>query len=182
MEWNFYEKGFSEKADHVIKWLQDEFSKLRTSRITPTALDHIKVDAYGELQPIKNIANISSPEPRVLIIKAYDPSLYKEIANAINTSGLGVNPQIDADKIRLSFPALTEDIRKDIAKKAKAIAEDSKVKIRRVRQTIQDEYRKDDLSDDDKKYFNSELDKVTKKFNEQIEKLLESKTKEILTI
>ncbi len=180
MEWKLYEQQFLDKSKPVFDWLQDEFSKLRSGRVTPAVLDHIKVDAYGELQPLINIANVSCPEPRVIIIKAYDPSLYKDIAAAINASDMGVNPQIDADKIRISFPALTEDIRKDTAKKAKAIAEDAKVRIRRVRQDIQDQYRKEELSDDDKKYYNTELDKVTKQQNEKVEKLLEEKTKEIM--
>ncbi len=180
MEWKQYEEQFVEKAKPVFDWLQDEFGKLRSGRITPAVLDHIKVEAYGELQPIKNIANVSCPEPRVIIIKAYDPSLYKDIAAAINASDMGVNPQIDADKIRIGFPALTEDIRKDVAKKAKSIAEDAKVRIRRVRQDIQDHYRKDELSDDDKKYYNTELDRVTKQHNEKIEKMLEDKTKEVM--
>lgn len=183
MEWKTYEDSFVNKSKGVLNWLEEELCKLRTGRVLPSALDHIKVDAYGDLQPIKNIANISSPEPRVLIIKAYDPSLYKEIAAAINADvNLGVNPQIDADKIRLSFPALTEDMRKDTAKKAKAISEDAKIKIRKIRQTIQDEYKKEELSDDDKKYFNTQLDKVTKEQNEKIENLLNSKTKEIMSL
>lgn len=183
MEWKVFEDNFSEKAKNVINWLEEEFAKLRTGRVLPSALDHLKVEAYGELQPIKNIANISSPEPRVLIIKAYDPSIYKDIAAAINADAtLGVNPQIDADKIRLSFPALTEDMRKDIVKKAKAISEDAKIKIRKIRQAIQDEYKKIELSEDDKKYFNSELDKITKQHNEKIETLLNNKTKDIMSI
>ncbi len=180
MEWKLYEEQFIEKSKHVFDWLQDEFGKLRSGRVTPAVLDHIRVDAYGEAQPIKNIANISCPEPRVIIIKAYDPQLYKDIAAAINASDMGINPQIDADKIRISFPALTEDIRKDTAKKAKAIAEDAKVRIRRIRQDIQDKYKKDELSDDDKKYYNTELDKVTKQQNEKIEKMLDEKTKEVM--
>lgn len=181
-EWKEYETNFKEKSKDVFDWLDNEYSQLRTGRITGAILDHIKVEAYGEPQLIKNIANISSPEPRVLIIKAYDSSLYKDIAAAINASDLGVNPQIDADKIRISFPALTEEIRKDVAKKAKAFAEEAKIRIRRIRQQVQDNYRKEELSDDDKKYFNNELDKVTKELNSKIEKVLEEKTKEILSI
>lgn len=182
MEWKIYEQSFLERSKHIFDWLENEFSKLRTGRITSSALEHIKVDAYGELSPINNIANISSPEPRVLIIKAYDASLYKSIAAAINASDLGVNPQVDADKIRLSFPSITEEVRKDTVKKAKTITEEAKVKVRRVRQDVQDEFRKEESSDDDKKYFTTCLDKITKEQNEKIEKYLENKSKEILTI
>lgn len=182
MEYKIYEEIFKDKAIAVLDWLQGEYFKLRTGRVSSTILEHIKVDAYDELVPINNIANISSPEPRVLIIKAYDASLYKNIAAAINANNIGVNPQIDADKIRLSFPALTEEIRKDTAKKAKLTAEEAKIRIRKIRQLVQDESKKEELSDDDKKYFTTCLDKTTKEYNEKIEKILENKTKEILMV
>lgn len=182
MEWKQYEKDFNDRCLHVKSWLEQEYAKLRTGKVTGVALEHIRVNAYDELVPINNIANISSPEPRVLIIKAYDASLYKSIAAAINASDLGVNPQIDADKIRLSFPPLTEETRKEIAKKVKVLAEEAKVKIRRIRQDIQDCFKKEDLSDDDKKYFQTALDKVTKEQNEKTELMCEHKTKEILSI
>lgn len=183
MDWKVYEDELNAKNEKAFEWLNNEFFKLRTSRITPNVLDHIKVEAYDELMPINQLANVSSPEARVLIIKAYDASVYKNIAAAINASDLNVNPQIDADKIRLSFPALTEDARKDIVKKAKSIAEDAKIKIRRNRQDIHDKYRKDDeLSDDNKKNYHNLLDKNTKLANEKIEAILDAKTKDILTI
>ncbi|MGL4950750.1 MAG: ribosome recycling factor [Mycoplasma sp.] len=182
MEWKVYEQSFIEKSKSVFEWLDNEYSKLRSGRITSSVLDHIKVDAYGELTPIANVANISSPEARVLIIKPYDASLNKNIAGAINASDLGVNPQVDGDKIRLSFPALTEDVRKETVKKAKSISEEAKIRIRKVRQAIHDDFRKDELSDDDKKYYVTCLDKVTKEQNEKIEKSLSSKSDEIMKI
>lgn len=183
MEWKNYEQKFNDKLTPVFNWYEQELAKLRTGKVTAMVLDHIKVDAYGELQPINQIANISSPEPRVLIIKAYDSSLYKNIANAISTSSLNINPQIDADRIRLTFPPLTEEIRKEMTKKAKAISEDAKIRVRRARQEIHDQFKKDqELTDDDKKSYTNNLDKATKSFNEKIEKILETKSKEILTI
>ncbi len=183
MLWKDYENQFNEKAKSVFNWYEQELFKLRTGKVTATVLDHIKVEAYDELQPINQIANISSPEPRVLIIKAYDPSLYKNIANAITNANMNLNPQIDADKIRLIFPPLTEEIRKEMIKKAKAISEDAKIRIRRIRQDIHDAFKKDEeLTDDDKKNYVTNLDKTTKLHNENIEKILESKNKEILTI
>lgn len=182
MEWKVYEQMFIEKTAPIFEWLSTEFAKLRTGRITSAALDHIRVNAYDEMSPISNVANISSPEPRVLIIKAYDASLYKAIAAAINASDLGVNPQIDADKIRIAFPAITEEVRKATTIKAKNFAEEAKIRIRRVRQTVQDAYRKAELSDDDKKYYTTCLDKVTKEQNDKVDKLLLQKDKEIMTI
>ncbi|MGL4948376.1 MAG: ribosome recycling factor [Mycoplasma sp.] len=182
MEWKIYEESFVEKAKHVTDWLNSEYSKLRTGRVTASALDHIKVDAYGEMTAISNIANISSPEARVLVIKPYDVSLNKALAGAINAADLGINPQVDGDKIRLTFPALTEDVRKTTVKKAKMISEDAKVKIRKIRQTIQDEFKKDDLSDDDKKFFVTCLDKITKEQNEKIEKIFTLKSEDIMKI
>ena len=183
MDWKTYEQKFEEKSLPIFAWYEQELAKLRTGKVTAVVLDHIKVEAYGELQRINQIANISSPEPRVLIIKAYDSSLYKNIANAISNSGLNINPQIDADKIRLVFPALTEESRKEMTKKAKSIAEDAKIRVRRLRQEIHDNFKKDEeLTDDDKKNYINNLDKTTKLKNEKIEKILELKNKEILTI
>ncbi len=183
MLWIDYQTKYEEKAVAIFDWFNLELSKLRTSKITSTILDHVKVEAYGELTPINQVANIASSEPRVLIIKAYDPSLYKEIGNAINNTSLGCCAQVDADKIRVVFPALTEETRKEMIKKAKAIGEDAKIRIRRLRQEIHDNFRKDEeLTDDDKKSYINSLDKQTKIFNEKIEKILEQKNKDILVI
>lgn len=183
MEWSKYLLEFSNENITIYNWLEIEFSKLRTGRITSQVIDHILVDAYDEKQKISNVANISNPEPRVLIIKAYDVSLYKNIAAAINNSGLNVNPQIDADKIRLSFPNLTEETRKEMTKKAKSIIEDAKIKIRRNRQDINDNIKNDlELSDDDKKNYVNLLDKEIKLTTVKLENMLEVKNKEILTI
>lgn len=183
MELKVYQEKFEEKSKTVFLWLENEYFKIRTGRVSGNALDEIKVDSYGTLVPINNVANISVPEPRVLIIKPYDMSTIKDIATAINNANLGVNPQVDADKIRIAFPALTEDARKELIKKAKIIAEDAKIKIRKIRQEIQDTFKKDDdLTDDDKKSFNIHIDEYTKKANSQIEVILEQKSKDILVI
>ncbi len=183
MLWTEYQKKYETKATPIFDWFNLELSKLRTSRITSTILDCIKVEAYGQLTPINQVANIASSEPRVLIIKAYDPSLYKEIGNAINNANLGCNAQVDADKIRVAFPALTEETRKEMIRKAKAISEDAKIRIRRLRQEIHDNFKKDEeLTDDDKKSYVNNLDKQTKIFNEKIEQILEQKNKDILVI
>ncbi len=110
-------------------------------------------------------------------------STIKDIAAGINQANIGVNPQVDADKIRLNFPPLTEDMRKDLVKKAKVLVEDTKVKIRKVRQDIQDMYKKDaELTDDQKKSYATNLDNVTKKYNAKVEEMLDKKTKDIMVI
>ncbi len=183
MEWKNYEEKFDEKIASAIEWLANEFTKLRTGRVTATVLEHVKVESYGELVPLQNVANISAPEARTLIVKPYDMSTIKDIAAGINQANIGVNPQVDADKIRLNFPPLTEDMRKDLVKKAKVLAEDTKVKIRKVRQDIQDMYKKDaELTDDQKKSYATNLDNVTKKYNTKIDEMLEVKTKDIMVI
>lgn len=178
-----YEAAFNELTAPIFSWMQHEFSKLRVGRASPAILDGILVSAYGEEMPINQIANISIPEARVLIIKPYDKSTLKDIAGAINAANLGVNPQVDADLIRITFAAPTEQTRKDLVKKAKAISEEAKVKIRRARQDIQDLFKKDpDVVDDDKKYFQTELDNITKLANKQIEDAFAIREKEIMTI
>ncbi len=183
MEWKLYEEKFEEKANSAFEWLENEFSKIRTGRVSPSVLEHVKVESYGDLVPLQSVANISVPEARVLIVKPYDVSTIKEIAAGINQANIGVNPQVDADKIRISFPALTEDMRKDLIKKSKMLAEDAKVKIRKIRQDIQDLYKKDiELTDDQKKSYATNLDNFTKKMNAKIEEMLEKKSKDILVI
>lgn len=183
MEWRLYEEKFDEKAKVAIQWMESEFSKIRTGRVSPSILEHVKVESYGELVPLQNVANISVPEARVLIVKPYDASTIKDVAAGINQANLGVNPQVDADKIRITFPPLTEDMRRDLVKKSKVIAEDTKVKIRKIRQEIQDLYKKDaELTDDQKKSYATNLDNFTKKLNSQIDELLDKKSKDILVI
>ncbi|WP_208895084.1 ribosome recycling factor [Ureaplasma diversum] len=183
MDFKPYEKMINSEVEHVYTWIHNEFIKLRTGRASPAILDGLVVDYYGEKTPINQLANISLPEPRVLLIKPYDRSSIKDVAAAINESNLGINPQVDADVIRLTFQAPTEDIRKGLVKKAKAIAEDAKIKVRRIRQDAQDKFKKEvGLVEDDKKYFQTELDNLTKEINKHIESLLANKEKDILTI
>ncbi len=183
IDWNSYELKFNEKFDSIVNWMTSEFNKIRIGRATPAILDGILVDAYDEKMNFNQIANISVSDARTLVIKPYDRSLLKNITTAISASNLGINPQVDADSIRLSFPSPTEEMRKELVKKAKAIAEDAKVDIRRLRQTLQDDFKKDtNALEDDKKYFNNELDIITKKANQKIDELFTHREKEILTI
>lgn len=183
IDWNSYKLKFEDKFDSIINWMTTEFNKIRIGRATPAILDGILVDAYDEKMNFNQIANISVADARTLVIKPYDRSLLKNITTALSASNLGINPQVDADSIRLSFPSPTEDMRKELVKKAKSIAENAKVEVRRLRQSLQDDFKKDaNALEDDKKYFNDELDIITKKANQKIEELFSTREKEILTI
>ncbi|MCV3743639.1 ribosome recycling factor [Ureaplasma sp. ES3154-GEN] len=183
MDFKIYENKMNSEKDHVLKWMQSEFAKLRTGRATPGVLDGILADYYGSPTPINQMANINVMDARTLVIKPYDKSTIKNINTAINASNLGINPLVDADVIRLTFPAPTEELRKDLVKKAKQISEDTKVKVRKIRQNLQDEFKKDTSAlEDDKKFFQTKLDELTKKVNKEIEDLFANKEKDILTI
>ncbi|WP_031489146.1 ribosome recycling factor [Ureaplasma canigenitalium] len=183
MDFKVYDKMFKEQAEHVYTFMHNEFIKLRTGRASPSILDGILVDYYGSPTPINQTANISVPEPRILMIKPYDKSIIKDIVTALNGSNLNINPQVDADAIRLTFQAPTEDMRKQLAKKAKQIGEEAKIRIRHIRQEIQDAFKKEQSSiEDDKKHFQNELDKLTKEINNKVDELVLHKEKEIMTI
>lgn len=182
-DWKKYENLFDSRVKSVLEWMQHEFSRIRVGRADPMILNDILVDAYDEKTKINQIANISVPEARILIIKPYDRSLLKNISSAIAAANIGIHPQIDADLIRLTFPAPTEETRKECLKKLKLIAEEAKVGIRKARQHVQEEFKKDiEVLEDDKKYFQTQLDKVTKDVNKLIENNLEIREKEIMTI
>lgn len=182
-DWKKYEEMFNEGIKPVFEWMKHEFTKIRVGRADPIILNDILFEAYGEKTKINQVANISVPEPRVLIIKPYDRSLLKDIASAIAAANIGIHPQVDGDLVRLTFAAPTEETRKESTKKLKLIADEAKVGVRKVRQHVQNEFKKDvEVQDDDKKYFQTQLDKVTKDFNKEVENLLETREKEIMTI
>lgn len=183
IDWKKYENEFNQHAQPVLEWMHSELNRIRVGRANPTILDDILVEAYDDKTKINAIANISVPEPRILVIKPYDRSLIKNIGAAIHAANIGINPQMDSDVIRLVFPAPTEDTRKECLKKTKAIAEEAKIGIRKVRQHLQDEFKKDvDVVEDDKKYFQTQLDNLTKEINKKIDLDLENRDKEIMTI
>lgn len=182
-DWKKYEIKFNEELNLILEWMNGEFNKVRVGRANPAILDDIIVEAYDDKMKINQIANISIPESRILIIKPYDRSLVKNIGNAIAVANIGINPQIDSDLVRLTFPAPTEESRKECTKKTKLIAEETKVKIRKLRQKLQDIFKNEvDSLEDDKKYFQNQLDDVTKQANKKIDLALEVRNKEIMTI
>ncbi|MCQ2771757.1 MAG: ribosome recycling factor [Bacilli bacterium] len=169
--------------DKTIEALKNNFAKLRSGRANPAMLRGIQCDYYGDKMDIASLSSISMPEPRQLVVKPYSREDLKTIGVAISAANLGINPQIEADCIRLVIPPLTEDIRRDIAKQAKGLAEDAKVAIRNVRRDYLSLIKDDDsMSDDYKDRLEEDIQKVVDASNKSIEELLASKQKEIMTI
>ena len=169
--------------DKTIEALKNNFAKLRSGRANPAMLRGIQCDYYGDKMDIASLSSISMPEPRQLVVKPYSREDLKTIGVAISAANLGINPQIEADCIRLVIPPLTEDIRRDIAKQAKGLAEDAKVAIRNVRRDYLSLIKDDDsMSDDYKDRLEEDIQKVVDASNKSIEELLSAKQKEIMTI
>lgn len=173
-------KGKMEKS---IESFKGALTRLRSGRANPAILSGIKCDYYGDKMDITALSSVSMPEPRQLLVKPYSREDLKTIAAAIAAANLGINPQVEADAIRLIVPPLTEDIRKDIAKQAKGLAEEAKVSIRNIRRDVLDLLKEDDsMSDDYKERVEDEIQKVVEEANRTIESILAEKQKEIMTI
>lgn len=179
-------KKYEEKMEKTIASLMSDFSSIRAGRANPHVLDKIKVDYYGTPTPIQQVGNISVPEARMILIQPWEKSLIKPIEKAIQTSELGINPNNDGSVIRLVFPELTEDRRKELAKDIKKKGEAAKVAIRNIRRDANDSFKKmeknDEMSEDDLKQATDEIQKVTDKAIEKVDSAVENKTKEILTV
>lgn len=179
-------KTFEEKMQKTVDFLGEDFMTIRAGRANPHVLDKIKVDYYGTPTPIQQVGNISVPEARMILIQPWEKSLLKSIEKAIQTSDLGINPNNDGTSIRLVFPELTEDRRKELAKDVKKKGEGAKVAIRNIRRDANDIFKKmekaDEISEDDLKDATEKIQKITDKAIEKVEKAVENKTKEILTV
>jgi ribosome recycling factor len=175
-----------ERMHKAVLHLQEEFSGVRTGRATPALVDKLKVDYYGTEVPLLQIAGFSVPEPRVLVISPYDKGAIKGIEKAIQGSDLGVNPSNDGTVIRLSFPELTQERRKDLVKVVKQRAEDSKVAVRNVRRDIRKELetqeRDGELSRDELDRIEKDLEKVTHEAIAEIDTMLVHKERELLEV
>ena len=172
------------KMSKSIERLKQEYSKLRTGRATPTLLDGVKVEHYGTLSPIKNLANISIPEPRMIFIQPWDATAITAIEKGIVKSDLGLNPSNDGKLIRVPIPELTEERRKDIAKLINKIAEDTKVSVRQVRRAANDEAKKlekeKQITEDDVKHSQNSIQTITDSFIKEIDLIAKQKEKEVL--
>ena len=186
MSIEFNEKNYAAKMDKSINSLKKDISTLRTGRANTNMLDTIKVDVYGQLMPIEQLATVSVPEARLISIQVWDKSNINLIESAIQKSELGINPQIDGQIIRLRIPDLTEDRRKDLIKILKNMVEKGKIAIRNIRREANEELKKKVkekiISEDENKNFEKNIQKLTDLNVENIEKILSQKEKEIIQI
>lgn len=174
------------KMKKAVAATQDEFGHIRTGRASPHLLDRIEIDYYGTKTPLNQIAGLSVPEARMMVISPYDKSALSAIEKAIQASDLGVNPSNDGSVIRLAFPPLTEERRKILIKQVKERAEEGKIAVRNVRRHSKDEMermqRDGEISEDDLKRSEKELQRITDHFVEEIDKMFGHKEKELLEV
>ena len=186
MSTEFNENIYSSKMDKSVLSLKKDISTLRTGRANTNMLDTIKVDVYGQLMPIDQLATISVPEARLISIQVWDKSNITLIESTIQKSELGINPQVDGQIVRLRIPDLTEERRKDLIKVLKNMGEKSKVAIRNIRREANEELKKKlkekKISEDDNKNFEKNIQKLTDLNIEIIDKILTEKEKEIIQI
>ena len=178
-------KPYEEKMQKSYDFLVNDLASIRAGRANPHVLDKIKVDYYGTPTPIQQVGNITVPEARILQIAPWEKSLIKEIEKAILASDVGITPTNDGSLIRLVFPELTEERRKDLVKDIKKRGEDNKVAIRNTRRDGNDAFKKlakTEISEDEIKELEDKLQKMTDKFIKDVDKLVEEKSKEILTV
>ena len=175
-----------QQMDKTIEALKFEFSTIRAGRANAQMLDKIRVDYYGTPTPINQVGSISVPEPRTLMISAWDKSAMKEIEKAIRNSDLGFNPTNDGEVIRISVPALTEERRKELCKQAKKASEEFKVRIRNERRDANDKLKKlekeGEITEDELKKAQDNVQKMTDKYTKEIDSLLETKEKDIMAV
>ncbi|MCI5578239.1 MAG: ribosome recycling factor [Oscillospiraceae bacterium] len=175
-----------ERMGKCINALESELGTIRAGRANPTVLDKITVDYYGAPTPINQMASVSVSEARILVVQPYDASQLKPIEKAIQASDLGINPTNDGRVLRITFPQLTEDRRKELCKQVSKICEESKVAVRNVRRDSMDKVKakkkSNEITEDEVKDIEKDIQKLTDKFIEQIDKIGEDKDKEIMAI
>ncbi len=178
-------KAYEEKMTKTMANLDGELGAIRAGRANPNVLNRIMVDYYGSPTPIQQVANVSVPEPRMIQIQPWDKSMLKAISKAIQISDLGINPTNDGITIRLVFPELTEERRKELVKDVKKKGEAAKVAIRNIRRDGNDSFKKlkgTDISEDEIKDMGDDLQKMTDKFIKEVDKAVEAKSKEVMTV
>ncbi len=175
-----------ERMNKCINALESELASIRAGRANPAVLDKITVDYYGAPTPINQMASISVSEARILVVQPYDASQLKPIEKAVQASDLGINPANDGRVLRITFPQLTEDRRKELCKQVSKICEESKVAVRNVRRDAMDKIKAkkkaNEITEDDVKEGEKDVQKITDKFIERIDKIGEEKDKEIMAI
>ncbi len=179
-------ENYSERMQKSVDNLEREYNSIRAGRANPHVLDRIRIDYYGTPTPLQQVGNITVPEPRMLCIQPWEPNLLKPIEKAINMSDVGIHPTNDGKLIRLVFPELTEELRKDLVKDVKKKAEKAKVAIRNIRRDANDSLKKQqkngDLTEDDLKQEQDKVQKETDKFIKIVDETMEKKSEEIMTV
>ena len=179
-------KDYGRKMDKTLEHLSEEFGAVRAGRANAKVLDRITVEYYGSETPLNGVATISSPDARTLVISPWDTKLLKDIAKAIQMSDLGINPQNDGRVIRLTFPQLTEDRRKELVKQVKKYGEDAKVAMRNIRRDGMDYVKKlkknNEITEDDQKKAEKDLQDLLDKYIKKVDEALAAKEKELMAI
>ena len=179
-------KVYSDKMRKSIDAVNADFASVRAGRANASVLDRISVDYYGSPTPIQQIGSIGSPDPRTLVITPWDASILKGIEKAIQESDLGINPQNDGKCIRLAFPQLTEERRKELVKQIHKYAENGKVAVRNIRRDAMDNFKKQqkasEITEDDLKIAEKDLQKLTDDSCKEIDKILDNKEKELMSV
>jgi ribosome recycling factor len=181
-----YFKEIESRMQKCVEATRAEFASIRTGRATPALLDRLYVDAYGQSVPLKQVAGVSTPDTRTLLITAWDKGVVPEIRKAIEKSDLGLTPNVDGTAIRLIIPPLNEERRRDLAKVVKKKAEDGRVAVRNVRHRSHDELRgrlkSSEITEDDSKRMQETLQRLTDKYVKDIDSLVAAKEKEIMEV
>ena len=172
----------NEKMDKAISTLEKRFTTVRAGRANPSSLDGIMVEYYGSMTPLKQLATISVPEARQLLIKPFDKGCLKDIEKAILASNLGYNPGNDGETIRIIIPELTEERRRELVKQVKALAEEAKVAIRNIRREGIEAVSKLEVSEDEEKGLEKDIQDIVNEYNKKVEAMLKEKEEELLTV
>ena len=178
-------KIYDDKMHKTFEHLENDYQGIRAGRANPHVLDRLRVDYYGTPTPIQQVGNVTIPEARMIQIAPWEKSLIKEIEKAIMMSDLGINPSDDGRVIRLVFPELTEDRRKELVKEVKKKAEGAKVAIRNIRRDANDAFKKlakEDVSEDEIKELEEQTQKLTDKYIKEVDQMVDVKSKEIMTV
>ncbi|MCI6646631.1 MAG: ribosome recycling factor [Oscillospiraceae bacterium] len=179
-------KEFEGKMKKTLDFLGQQFDTVRAGRANAAVLDQIQVNYYGSPTPIQQLASVSTPDPRTLMIQPWDGSVLRDIEKAILASELGINPQNDGKVIRLVFPQLTEERRKDLAKQVKKYGEEAKVAVRNIRRDAIDKFKKQqkasEITEDDYKTIEKDIQKMTDDYIKKVESMTEKKEKELFEI
>ena len=178
-------KLYEDKMEKSLDVLLDEYASIRAGRANPHVLDRLRIDYYGTPTPIHQVGNVTVPEARMIVNQPWEKSLLKEIEKAILVSDLGINPTNDGNVIRLVFPELTEERRKDLAKDVKKKGEGAKVAIRNIRRDANDAFKKlakQDVSEDEIKELEEKIQKSTDKYIKEVDAAVDAKSKEIMTV